>query len=572
MPTFGWPPTWALVVAYRLGLCCFLQTSFVPDEYYQGVEPAYSLVFGGGSPPTWEWTDDYRIRSYVLLLPHLCFFAAVRVFSLDAPWVVRHGPRVVQSLLTAAGDMSLFALVDRMHLAADAQISQTTDSTKFFVLGSHLLSWSASYCGGRTLANSTEMSLTCMLLLAQSCASADAEADARPTNKSCAPPLGSNQQRRGSSSLLLYVVLSTLLVMTRPTAILLAAPAFVCFIWHNLQSCGGAVPAAWSRLVVNVLFAAVPTALACLAIDSSCYGAWTCTPCNFVTVNVWHNASALFGTQPWHWNFSQGLPTVLGLYTPVVFWAAVPGAGLWPSHPVRTLAGLSLLYAALLHCASSHQEIRFLLPCLPGLHILVGAIVERWVWREARAHVPATRARFPLPAALLCGLVAVAHVFSASYLLSRHQAGPEAAMRYLASFVQQQQQYQQQDQQDHRVVYNIHILAPCFSFPGRSFLHVGGGAGVTLHALECSPFVRSEDAALLRSSPAALMQRTHGEARWGKADLVLTFDAIAARPGMAEELQQRGLVLAQSFPHAVLRYDFDNPEVYQSVFLYSSIS
>ena len=33
-----------------------------PDEYWQAIEPAYNIVFGGVELP-WEWRPEYRLRS-----------------------------------------------------------------------------------------------------------------------------------------------------------------------------------------------------------------------------------------------------------------------------------------------------------------------------------------------------------------------------------------------------------------------------------------------------------------------------------------------------------------------------
>ena len=38
----------SIIIAYNLIYCAVLSTSFVPDEYYQYVEPAYRLVYGIG--------------------------------------------------------------------------------------------------------------------------------------------------------------------------------------------------------------------------------------------------------------------------------------------------------------------------------------------------------------------------------------------------------------------------------------------------------------------------------------------------------------------------------------------
>jgi hypothetical protein len=35
-----------------------------PDDLWQGVEPAYNMVYGGVELP-WEWSPEYRLRSTI---------------------------------------------------------------------------------------------------------------------------------------------------------------------------------------------------------------------------------------------------------------------------------------------------------------------------------------------------------------------------------------------------------------------------------------------------------------------------------------------------------------------------
>ena len=55
-------------------------------------------------------------------------------------------------------------------------------------------------------------------------------------------------------------------------------------------------------------------------IDSHYYGKFTVTWFNFFMYNVYHNIGDHYGTHPWHWYLSQGLPTLLfSLTIPFVF-------------------------------------------------------------------------------------------------------------------------------------------------------------------------------------------------------------------------------------------------------------
>lgn len=56
----------------------------------------------------------------------------------------------------------------------------------------------------------------------------------------------------------------------------------------------------------------------------------------------------------------------------------------------RALCTASLAYAAGLSLFSAHQEIRFLLPCLPFLHITAGAVlcdVLAWCYSDSHRYL-----------------------------------------------------------------------------------------------------------------------------------------------------------------------------------------
>lgn len=63
-------------------------------------------------------------------------------------------------------------------------------------------------------------------------------------------------------------------------------------------------------------------------LDSRLYEATTLVPLNFLRFNVLEGKSRIFGEQAWHWNFSQGLPAVLGAALPAALWGFWrPGGG-----------------------------------------------------------------------------------------------------------------------------------------------------------------------------------------------------------------------------------------------------
>jgi hypothetical protein len=72
---------------YRVLVLLIIRTSYVPDEYFQHQEPAFKAAFPECiTELTWEWSNNYRIRSYLPLLPliwgySLCSFFLVNQFA-----------------------------------------------------------------------------------------------------------------------------------------------------------------------------------------------------------------------------------------------------------------------------------------------------------------------------------------------------------------------------------------------------------------------------------------------------------------------------------------------------------
>lgn len=77
----------------------------------------------------------------------------------------------------------------------------------------------------------------------------------------------------------------------------------------------------WPRYLVRTVIPPVATVVgASVYLDSKLYGAATLVPINFLRFNVLEGQSKIFGEQAWHWNFSQGLPAVLGAALPPALW------------------------------------------------------------------------------------------------------------------------------------------------------------------------------------------------------------------------------------------------------------
>ena len=293
---------------------------------------------------------------------------------------------------------------------------------------------------------------------------------------------------------------------------------------------------------------------AAAALDAVCYGRAVCTLCNFLSFNLLTGGSALFGTHPWHWNLSQGLPATLGTAVPLVALGAKAAAGRSPR-----LLVLAAVYV-FAHSLPAHKEFRFLLPVLPLLHAYAGvALLGLWTGGGgggagaakkaddvSTAAAPAGRRRRGLVVALLA-----ANVPAALYLSVWHQAGPHAAVAYLGAQAEGRRAAG-------RPPPSIAFLTPCHSTPLTSHLHVATDYVPSTFTLDCSPENRVDgrttESDAFEADPLAFV-RGGGAKPAGAIDYVVAFDDAAG--ALEPWLAKKGFRLAESFFHSHVNGDRD---------------
>lgn len=77
--------TTILALSIRILIALSTRTFFQPDEYYQALEPAHSLVFGYGHL-TWEWLTPQPIRSMIYPALNVPIYWLLKVTGLHAMW------------------------------------------------------------------------------------------------------------------------------------------------------------------------------------------------------------------------------------------------------------------------------------------------------------------------------------------------------------------------------------------------------------------------------------------------------------------------------------------------------
>lgn len=133
----------AAFLLLRLSCVYFVQSSFVPDEYWQSLEVSHKLAFGYGYL-TWEWDKKIRSCFYPYII-HLLY----KVIP-DSSFYIIYSPKILQAVLSSSGDFFAY------KLAADYFGKRCGMWTAFNIL----TSWFLFYCSARTLSNMAEASLT----------------------------------------------------------------------------------------------------------------------------------------------------------------------------------------------------------------------------------------------------------------------------------------------------------------------------------------------------------------------------------------------------------------------------
>ncbi len=472
---------------------------------------------------TWEWFAALRGYAHPLLFAAL--YRLLALLGADSVAALVLAPRLLQAALSAGGDVATYVLARRLFGSRAALAA----------LGCQLTSWLAFYAGGRSFSSSLEAPLSAAALALW--------------------PWPAAPRGRPAAAL----ALAAAACVARPAAAALWLPLAAAEALRSRQH-------AFALLRLALPIGAVALA-ASAAVDRALYGRWVCVPWRFVSFNVLSGGAAAYGTHPWHWYASNGLPTALGALTPL----AVAGALLVRPGRRALPAACGFFCAAL--SASAHKEFRFLLPLLPPASALAGAVLAAL---HDAAPPPGLRAlpgwlpRGKRFARTLAALIAVLHAVAALYLSLVHQSAPGPAMAFLAA-----------EAAAGRVGSGgILMLTPCHETPGYSHLH----APVPLRILDCSPQPDGSPtqrdaffaapatylAAHLEATDDARGNEDGGGVAWvarvgavppprGVPSHVVFYDDVAS--AVQPLLAARGYALRRAFFHAHVAVDRDQREL-----------
>nr|XP_056721988.1 GPI mannosyltransferase 3 [Euleptes europaea] len=393
----------SLAVVLRLLNCLLVQTSFVPDEYWQSLEVAHRLVFNYGYL-TWEWTEGLRSSLFPLFFAGI--YKGLHLLSKDdVQWLIWL-PRMAQALLSALAEVKLHSFAKRLDDGETAK----------WVAFCQLCSWFTWFCCTRTLTNTMEAVLGTWAL-------------------SYYPMEGTEAGSRRKC-----LALVALACLVRPTALIPWTPLLLHQFWKE--------PRKQQLLLTTYLPVGLISLGGSLIVDRLFFGRWVVVQLNFLKFNVLHNLAAFYGSHPWHWYFSQGLPVVLGPHLPFFI------HGCFQAPQKHRIFLAVVLWTVGVYSTLSHKEFRFIYPVLPFCMVFCGRSL-RQLKRGRRA---------------ACAFLVLGNLLPALYTGLVHQRGTLDVMGYLQGLCQ-------------APAASVWMLMPCHSTPHYSHLH----CPLPLRFLECPP-------------------------------------------------------------------------------------
>ncbi|XP_054732048.1 GPI mannosyltransferase 3 [Anastrepha obliqua] len=405
-----------IILAVRLASVFIVQTYYVPDEYWQSLEVAHKLTFGYGYL-TWEWVQGIRSYLYPLLIAGI--YKALALLNLDTAQLLVISPRILQAMLSAYSDYRFFVWSGKKKWA-------------LFLI---LVPWFWFYTGSRTLSNTLETSLTTIAL-------------------SYFPWSGETTT---------YLWFAAVCCFLRPTASVIWIP--LC-IYHLRKSRLSTIDLIFKHfLVIGLLVAGV-----CVCIDTYWHGSLIFTPYEFFKYNILHNIGSIYGSHPWYWYFTVGLPTVLGINTLPFIFGVMDTVRHKKNYPVRKQLLITILLSLIVLSTVEHKEFRFVASLLPLCLYITADTLTRWSYNASRSVL------------WFSALVIVfGNALPAWYLSTVHQKGPLDVMTPIQKIARDFR-----DENEHRA--SILFLMPCHSTPYYSHVH----ENITMRFLTCEPNLQNK--------------------------------------------------------------------------------
>lgn len=254
-----------------------------------------------------------------------------------------------------------------------------------------------------------------------------------------------------------FLWIAALTCCIRPTATILWLPLsfYHVFFLTERSNC-------FKALLKYSLIGTV-TLILCVCVDSLFYGDIVVSVWEFLKLNLLKDVGVFYGTHPWYWYITNGMPAVLGLHMIPLSLAIIQSIRLRDS--ARCALSFTFVFVVVVLSCVSHKEFRFLLPLLPIALYLSSDYISRW-----------SRKANKLSLWLTAAVLLVSNVLPAGYLGTVHQRGTLDVMEHLAEIAVARPKDT-----------SFLFLMPCHSTPLYSHLHVN----VSTRFLKCEPNLNS---------------------------------------------------------------------------------
>ncbi|KAF2077016.1 hypothetical protein CYY_001648 [Polysphondylium violaceum] len=431
-----------------------INTFFDPDEYWQSLEVAHNLVFGYGYM-TWEWKE--MIRSFLHPLIFVVTFKLLDILHLDTTYLMIVVPKLVQGIISAIGDYYLYKLSIQIF---NKQVAK-------WALVCQLVSWYMFVCIVRTYSNSIE----CVLFI---------------VSLYYFPLYEKLPQYQKHSKPKLSIALTAIAFLIRPTTAIMwiyILPYHIVSL-YNKHKQHDAIKRILKFIIIDVLCTGIIILLISLCIDYYFYGQLVLVPYNFLYFNVIKNVSSFYGTHPFHWYFSQGLPAIA--FTSLLFFVLAIKK-LWSNGVDKQQLNLSFLTIFTVFCYSllGHKEFRFILPILPIVMMYSGYYINSTLTSN---HSNSNKSKSTqqtneksMPSFWIIFLLLL-NIPMTVFFSNFHQRSPIDIMHYV------NQEISPLATIDNPI--SIHLLMSCHATPHQSYIH---NPNIDFKLLECPPPLNAND-------------------------------------------------------------------------------
>lgn len=404
-------PDFAIVFAVRLVSAFTQATFFQPDEFFQAWEPAYKNVYGRGYS-TWEWQQGVRSR----LMPQLYAL----LFRLSDKWGVdvELFISLFHALVAVSGDFFVYKLARRFT-------NENTARKALWLNVGSAFNW---IIATRSFSNTYEMVLTTAALWFW-------PADAKSL--------------KGYKAWLKYfasIVLANIAIILRPSNAITWLFLAMRFVFLSY------------RQPVKVFFAAFFGSAIIVVLhlynwiqELSYHKSFVFPILKFWSVNIKDNIGIFYGSMPWHFYLTQGIPMLLAVYTPFAL-MGLKKLGL------RSVITQVVIVNVLTFSFIEHKEARFLYFLVPLLHIAVATVVKKRVIR----------------------ILVLINIPLALYFSQVHQRGAMEVIKYIRNTPD---------------ISEVAFLTPCHSTP----LHSHIRRDIEADFLTCEPKVNNKTPSSSRS-------------------------------------------------------------------------